>query len=360
MNDVALWTIGRGWADSIFMSNESRVRIGIVGAGGIVKQRHMPGLRAIPGVEITAVCNSTLASAEAFCREHAPEAEPVEQWQLLADRDDVDVVWIGATPYMHSEVAIYALHCGKHVFCQARMADGLPEAERMWEAAIRFPDRVTALCPAPHGMKGGELLKSLLAEGAIGVPHQMTLHSFNDAWLDATAPAHWRQKIEVSGIQILTLGIYAEVMQRWLGDITEVSARGRVVFPQRGDVEVQIPDFVNVLCKFRNGVEGVMQFSGVAAHAPTDLFTLYGSEGTLSYDMVTDELKLGSRGETPVVVPIPDGHVREWTVERDFIASVRDLTAPRPKPDFTEGIRYMRVVNAVWDSMDTNRTVRIG
>jgi predicted dehydrogenase len=31
------------------------VRIGLIGAGGIVKSRHMPGLRAIPGVSITKV-----------------------------------------------------------------------------------------------------------------------------------------------------------------------------------------------------------------------------------------------------------------------------------------------------------------
>ena len=38
---------------------QSTIRIGIVGAGGIVRQRHIPGLRKIPDVEIVAVCNST-------------------------------------------------------------------------------------------------------------------------------------------------------------------------------------------------------------------------------------------------------------------------------------------------------------
>jgi predicted dehydrogenase len=204
------------------------------------------------------------------------------------------------------------------------------------------------------------MMKKLLSEGAIGTPHQMVIHSFSDGWLDATKPAHWRQKVEISGIQILTLGIYAEVMQKWLGDITEVCARGRIVFSRRGEDEVQIPDFVNVLCKFRSGLEGVMLFSGVAAHAPTDKMTLYGSEGMVSYDFVTDEIWMGRRGETPIMVPIPDELVREWTVERDFIAAVRDRSAPRPKPDFTEGILYMRVVNGVWDSMESGATAKIG
>ncbi len=48
-------------------SPEQPIRIGIIGAGGIVKSRHMPGLRAIPNVQITQVTNRSLASAEAFC-----------------------------------------------------------------------------------------------------------------------------------------------------------------------------------------------------------------------------------------------------------------------------------------------------
>lgn len=341
------------------MSNGNKVRVGIVGAGGIVKQRHLPGLRAIPEVEIVAVSNSSLASAERFCREFAPEAKPIARWEDLVDNENVDVVWIGATPFLHSDATCFALQCGKHVFCQARMAATLPEAERMWEAALRHPDRVVAICPAPHGMKGGELVKKLLAEGAIGAPHQMLLHSFSDAWLDASKPVHWRQQREISGIQILTLGIYTEVMQRWLGDITEVEARGRVVFPDRGGDEVEIPDLVHVLCRFRDGVEGAMLFSGVAAHAPADKFQLFGAEGALSYDFSTDEVMLGGRGESMTSVPVPASLAREWTVERDFIAAVLDTAAPRPKPDVTEGIRYMRVVDAVWNSMESGSSVRL-
>ena len=177
-------------------------------------------------VQIVQVTNRSLASSEAFCREFAPEAQAVERWEEVASSRDVDVVWIGTHPYMHSEMTCYALQHGKHVFTQARMAASLPEANQMWEAAIRYPELVTGICPAPQGMKGGELVKQLIAEGAIGTPHQALLHSFNDTWLDPNSPAHWRQQSDLSGIQILTLGIYTEVLQRWLGHIVEVEARG--------------------------------------------------------------------------------------------------------------------------------------
>lgn len=340
------------------MNEDKIIRVGFVGAGGIVKQRHLPGLRALPNVRITAVANSSLGSAEAFCRDFAPEAKAIARWEDVVDNEEVDVVWIGAHPCMHHDATDFGLQCRKHVFTQARMAATLAEAERMWERAQSFPELVTAICPAPQGMKGGEMVKKLLAEGAIGTPHQAMVHSLNSAWLDANQPAHWRQRVEISGVQILTLGIYTEVLQRWLGHIVEVEARGRVVIPERQGYTVETPDFVHVMAKFRGGLEATMLFSGVAAHAPTDKLWLYGSEGTLSYDFVTDEVALGKREGSLQVVPVPTDMQREWTVERDFIQAVRDPSAPRPKPDFTEGVCYMRVVDAVWEALETRAAVK--
>jgi len=156
----------------------------------------------------------------------------------------------------------------------------------------------------------------------------------------------------------LTLGIYTEVLQRWLGHIVEVEARGEVAIPERGDYRVQIPDFVQVMARFRSGLEATMVFSGVAAHAPTDKLWLFGSEGTLSYDFVTEEVSLGKAGGAMNIVPVPYEMQRDWTVERDFIQAVRDPQAPRPKPDFTEGVCYMRVVEAVWEAMETRAAVK--
>jgi predicted dehydrogenase len=51
------------------------MRIGIVGAGGIVRQRHLPGLLAMPNVEVVAVCNSRFETARRVAKEfHIPES----------------------------------------------------------------------------------------------------------------------------------------------------------------------------------------------------------------------------------------------------------------------------------------------
>ena len=37
--------------------NTKPVRIGFIGAGGICRQRHLPGLNALDNIELAAVCN---------------------------------------------------------------------------------------------------------------------------------------------------------------------------------------------------------------------------------------------------------------------------------------------------------------
>src|SRR6184192_476730 len=295
--------------------NNHKLRIGMVGAGSIVRARHLPALQRHPEVEIVAVSNSSYDSAEKFCSENVPQATPMRNWADLLALHDLDIIWIGTPPYMHSAVTISALEAGKHVFCQARMSMDLAEAEEMLAASKRYPELVTMLCPPPMGMRADLLVKKLLAESYIGNPRHVRLQSFTSSYLNPDAPAHWRQRIEISGLNVLTLGIYVEVLQRWLGDIAGVFARGKIVHPLRQGYEVIIPDLLTVLCQFENGAESVLEFSGVDAMAPGDRLEIYGSAGTLIYDFGSDVVQVGKFGDRAlrVVQAVADSRARnEW------------------------------------------------
>jgi predicted dehydrogenase len=341
-------------------TNNHKLRIGIVGAGDIVRTRHLPALKRHPEAEIIAVSNSTYESSEKFCSENLPHATPMQNWADLLAIDDLDIIWIGTPPYMHSAVTVSALEAGKHVFCQARMAMDLAEAEEMLAASKRYPELVTMLCPPPYGMRADLLVKKLLAENYIGHPHHVRLQSFTSTYLNPEAPAHWRQKIEISGLNVLTLGIYVEVLHRWLGQITGVFARGKTLRTNRRGYEVIVPDLLNVLCLFENGAEGVLEFSGVDACAPSDRVEIYGDHGTLTYDFATDVVRAGKHGGQELhdvnLTPELEG---EWRVEDDFLAAVKSKGRVRPHPDFEDGVRYMAVVQAVADSRARNEWVAI-
>ncbi len=343
------------------MANKNhKLRIGIIGAGHIVRTRHLPALQRHHDVEIVAVSNSTYESAEKFCAESLPHATPMQNWADLLALPDLDIIWIGTPPYMHSAVTVSALEAGKHVFCQARMAMDVAEAEEMLATSKRFPELVTMLCPPPMGLRGDLLMQKLLAETYIGRPHHIRLQSLTSAYLDPTLPAHWRQRIEISGLNVLTLGIYVEVLQRWLGDINGVFARGKVLQSLRQGYEVIVPDLLTVLCTFANGAEGVLEFSGVDALAPADRLEVYGNRGTITYDFGSDQIHAGLAGDRALhPVELTPEMESEWRVEDDFIAAVKSRGRVRPHPDFEDGVRYMRVVQAVADSRARNEWVEI-
>src|SRR3954468_9415946 len=153
-------------------TNNQKLRIGIIGAGDIVRDRHLPGLKKQPDVEVVAVSNSTYESAEKFCQENVPHATPMQNWADLLSIPEIDIIWIGTPPYMHSAVTLSALEAGKHVFCQARMSMDRAEAEEMLAASKKYPELVTMLCPPPFGLRGDQVVKKLLGEGGlVGQPH---------------------------------------------------------------------------------------------------------------------------------------------------------------------------------------------
>lgn len=337
--------------------SEEPLRIGIVGAGAIVRQRHLPNLRAIPGVDIRAVCNRSRESAAAFARDFGI-AEIAENWEQVVSRRDLDIIWIGTTPNLHAAITIAALHAGKHVFCQARMAMNLAEARFMLAAAESHSGQVTMLCPPPNAMKHGLFLKHLLQERAIGRVYHFHLRSLNAAWADSAAAAHWRQRTELSGNNILSVGIYGEVLGRFFGDPVSLCASGRVFIRQRQGYEVRVPDAVSVLSEWPDQVLGTLEWSGVARHSGHDRLEIFGSDGALTYDFATDEIFLGRSGDASLApLAVPPEFIRQWTVEQDFIRAVREHG--HPEPSFRTGVRYMTFVEAIQQSLARCAWVRL-
>jgi predicted dehydrogenase len=104
----------------------------------------------------------------------------------------------------------------------------------------------------------------------------------------------------------------------------------------------------------------VLEFSGIDALAPSDRVEIYGSNGTLTYDFSSDEVQAGKLGDRGLhVVDLPAELETEWRVEEDFLAAVKSKGRVRPHPNFEDGLRYMRVVQAVTDSRARNEWVAI-
>jgi len=122
----------------------STLRVGLIGAGANTRSRHIPGLRALPGVEIVTVCNRRLGSTAAVAKEFGI-ARTAESWEEVVNDAEVDAVVIGTWPYLHCPITLAALEAGKHVLTEARLALNAAEARARTRCDSRF-DR--ALCIA--------------------------------------------------------------------------------------------------------------------------------------------------------------------------------------------------------------------
>ena len=335
------------------------VRVGLIGAGRNTRDRHIPGFNSTPCVEISAVANRSRESgqrvADAF---NIPTV--YDSWEELLEDESLDAVCIGTWPYMHRTLTTAALAAGKHVLCEARMAMSASEAHEMLAAAQMSPGLVAQIVPSPMTFGIDDLLIRLVAEGFLGELVAVEVQSLT-GFADRGGPMHWRQDRDLSGYNILNMGIWYEAMIRWVGRATQVMAMSKITVPHRRDDEghwrsVTIPDTVDILARLANGGNAHLRFSACAGLSPGNEVWLYGTDGTIHVDSQW-RVYGGKRGDGELQeIANPPESRYSWSVEPEFIASIRE-GAPVLRTPFNVGVHYMEFTEAVTVSAQTGEAV---
>lgn len=336
------------------MSQNTPLRVGIIGAGGNTRSRHLPGLLEITGVTVPVLCNRTEASgrkvASAF---GVPNV--VTDWRAVVEDPDIDAICIGTWPNMHAELTIAALKAGKHVLCEARMARNLAEAEAMAVAAAAHPERVAQIVPAPFSLNYDATIARLLGE--FGALREVNIVHRSGAGADASAPLTWRQDPDLSGKNTHAMGILYETVQRWLGpevDPAWLLADAELFIKKRPDSQggmaaVGIPDSISVLGRYNNGAKLTIDLSSIDTAQSINQIRIIGEKGSLRFDLAGQVLYYAKVGATESVVDPDAGTNLGWRVEADFVESIR-TGKPVTLTSFADGLRYMRFTDRVWES----------
>ncbi len=337
------------------------IRIGIVGAGGNTRAKHIPGFQALDNVVISGVCNRSRSSSEAVAREFGiPKV--FADWQQLVEDPAIDAVMIGTWPYMHAPVTLAALESGKHVLCEARMAMNAREAHAMLAAARARPQLVAQVVPSPFSLGVDRTIQRLLAEGYLGRLLAIDVRD-NGGFIDLETPVSWRQEIRYSGMNTMMLGIWYEALMRWVGAAVSVAAMGQVCANPLKDSDsgklraVQVPDHLDVIARMACGAQAHFRSTRVAGFSPPSHAVLYGSEATLRFEK--GRLLGGCRNDPQMEdIEIPASETGAWRVEEEFIQGIRGL-APIRLTTFEDGVRYMEFTEAVIRSLQSGRTIHL-
>jgi predicted dehydrogenase len=367
----AAFPVAAALAPSALLAQERRpatsavpdtIRVGIIGAGGIVGSTHIPGLRRMQGVEIVAVANRSLESSQRAAEEFGiPRA--YADWEQLLAADGIDAVLIGTWPYMHRTLTLAALESGRHVLCQARMANNAAEAHEMLAASQRHPNLVCQLAPSSSGYRIDRALLGLLAGGQVGEVLSVEVQRLQRGFANFGGELDWRHNPEFSGYNVLNVGAIYESMMRWLGPGNRVMAKTRVHVPTRRDEQgaqraATIPDHVEVLYELEDGAPVHMKFSETTGLSRGNDTWIFGSEGTIHVDD-QQNIFVGRRGDRELAAHPnpPEGQARH-RVEEEFISAIRGIE-PITMNTFEIGVRYMEWTEAIYRSAESGAAVNL-
>ena len=193
------------------MRNDT-VRLGVVGAGsfGLFALQHFV---QIDGVQLIGIAETHRQAAIAFAKRFG--ISDVQDIDALAQRPDIDLVYISTPPFLHHPQALKALHAGKHVICEKPLALTVEQADEMITLAHEQGRLVVANLMQRYNPLF-EIIQKLIISKALGE----FLHGYFENYAsDEALPAdHWFWERGKSGGIFIEHGVhFFDLFEGWFG-----------------------------------------------------------------------------------------------------------------------------------------------
>ncbi len=326
-------------------------RVGLIG-GGNITETHARAARAIPGVEIAAICGTNSEKVHRLCRDHG--GTPYLDLNAFLAHRPMDLVILGSPSGLHAAQGIAAAKHGLHVLTEkpidisTKRADALIEATKQAgvKLGVIFQDRMK-----PHIRQ----LKDWITRGLLGKP---LLVDARVNWYrppDYYASSRWRGTLALDGGgALINQGVHTVDLLLWLlGDVVSVQARTATKLHA-----IEAEDTAMAILEFASGALGTLCATTAAYPGYPRRVEIHGSEGTvileqdriLAADLrsaLTETAEIIARDENPsassAVVSDFRGH---QAVLEDFLRAIEHNTTPAC--DGTEGRRSLALIEAIY------------
>lgn len=206
-------------------TDAKKVRVGIIGCGGIARNKHIPSLLKLKQVEIVAVCDIlealTTEAAKQMGEKYGKEVRIYTDYNELLQDGSIDVVHVCTPNKSHAAISIAALEAGKHVMCEKPMAKTSAEAQMMVEAARRTGKKLTIGYNNRH-RPDSIYLKQVCERGDLGEIYFAKAHAIR-----RRAVPTWGvflNEEEQGGGPLIDIGTHALDLTLWLMNNYEVKS----------------------------------------------------------------------------------------------------------------------------------------
>ncbi|HEV7346642.1 MAG TPA: Gfo/Idh/MocA family oxidoreductase [Devosia sp.] len=340
------------------------MKFALVGCGRISKRHaELLGNGAIKGAQLAAVCDINHAKANDVAAQF--DVPSFQDFHDMMRTIDCDVVVVLTESGRHAEHVIALAPYGKHIVVEKPMALTLESADAMIKACAdvgiqlfvvkqnRFNVPVVKLREAVEQKRFGKLIM-----GTVRVRWCRDQRYYDqDAWRGTWALD--------GGVLTNQASHHVDLLEWMMGPVESVFAHST-----RALAKIEAEDTAVVVLRFKNGALGVIE--ATTAIRPKDL------EGSISVLGETGSVEIGGFAVNQMrvwnfVEPRPDdgevmtrfsvnppnvygfGHQAYYD---HVVSCIRDGVAP--SVDGKEGQKSLELINAIYESIESGREVRVG
>jgi len=366
-----------------------KLKVAIFGIG-FMGRVHTEALRRLGNVEVVGVAGRTAPAARKFADALSIERATGNYQDLLAD-PELNAVHICTPNELHFPMAQAAMQAGKHVLCEKPLASTIAEANAMLALA---KEKGLAHCtlynvrayPQVQNMRrmceAGELGNVQVVQGTYS--QDWLLYDTDWNWRIESGPSrtfadigtHWCDLAEhLTGKRITALcadlTTFLDTRKKPKGSVETFT--GKTLQPSEYDeVAIKTEDFGAMIFAMGEKTKGSLTVSQVSVGRKNRLFIeIFGTQASVAWNAeCPDELWIGHRNSPNQIVvkdpslltngaanwaDLPGGHSEGYDdtfkqIFRRFYKRVADENAPIEYPTFEDGIRQMRVLDAVLES----------
>ncbi|GAB2796098.1 Gfo/Idh/MocA family oxidoreductase [Rhabdobacter roseus] len=329
---------------------KDKLGIALVGLGYYSTDLLAPALQQTEKCYLAGIVTGTPAKAEAWKAKYQIPDKNIYNYQnfdQIANNPDIDVVYVVLPPSMHREFVVRAAKAGKHVFCEKPMAPSVADCQAMIDACKKNKVKLAIGYRCQHDPNIQAVMKVAKAQKFGKVKMINSAAGYFDARTN-----HWKQNKALGGGVMGDMGVYALQGARLATGEEPVRVMAQAS-TTRPDIYKEVEETMMFMLEFPSGARAACQ-------------TSFGIN--MNYLQVNYEkgwLKLepqsaynGNKGSmsdgTVINFPIKSQQAKQMDEDCAALMNNTELIAPGE-----EGLRDIRVVEAIYKSVASGKTVTI-
>ncbi|WP_413378151.1 Gfo/Idh/MocA family protein [Alkalihalobacillus sp. 1P02AB] len=339
-----------------------RLKLGIIGAGGIFKHAHLQAWEENEDVEFYAVCDPNKEQAQSLSEQLGVDLV-YDDYKELLKNDEIDIVDICTPNVFHSEIAILALQAGKHVLVEKPDAINPEEADKM-VAAAQESEKVLMTFRNNRFRPVSQFLKQYIENGNAG-----EIYTGRCGWVRRRGipqKAGFTTKALSGGGPLIDLGVHFIDLAIWLmGNPRPVSVVGATYnkFATNKDfnnTSFDVEDLATGFIRFDNGATLQIEFSW-ASHVEEqkNFLELRGTKAGIDFSNSTLKLFTVIEGQDCDIYPRLDSGTGGGHTENihHFVDCVQKRTQPLYTPE--DGVHMIKILSAIYESAEKGCEIKL-